>query len=90
MSKFQLFLFFIFISTRLVAADFEESIRLYEKDFYAIEERREGGELVEVKVSPEGWPSYYLIDAEGNGGFQRSSVDGYHSITLPNWILFRF
>lgn len=90
MARLRTILFLTIISTPLMAQDFEDSIRLYEKDFYAIEERRQGSEIIEVTVSPEGWPSYSLMDSEGDGGFQRRLFHGYPSIVIPNWVLFRF
>ncbi len=49
-----------------------------------VEEVREGGRVVMLKVTPPNGPTYYLIDTTGNGTWmRRDSLDD--GVRVPMW-----
>src|SRR4029077_8001022 len=49
-----------------------------------VEEVREGGRVVALKVTPPNGPTYYLIDTSGNGTWmRRESLDD--GVRVPMW-----
>jgi hypothetical protein len=49
-----------------------------------VEEVREGGRVVMLKVTPPNGPTYYLIDTTGNGNWmRRDSLDD--GVRVPMW-----
>ena len=49
-----------------------------------VEEVREGGRVVALKVTPPNGPTYYLIDSSGNGTWmRRESLDD--GVRVPMW-----
>ncbi len=55
-----------------------------------VEEYRINGQLYMVKVTPSKGPSYYLVDADGDGNLetQRSELDP--KILVPSWVILRW
>ena len=53
-----------------------------------VEEIREGGRVVMLKVTPTGGKPYYLVDTTGNGNWMRrdSLDDGVRVPMWPIWI----
>jgi len=49
-----------------------------------IEEMRQGGRVVALKVTPPNGPTYYLVDTSGNGNWMRRDAldDG---VRVPMW-----
>ncbi|HZE59536.1 MAG TPA: DUF2782 domain-containing protein [Burkholderiales bacterium] len=54
-----------------------------------VEEVREGGRVVMLKVTPPGGRSYYLVDTTGNGNWMRRDPldDG---VRVPMWPIYIF
>jgi len=54
-----------------------------------VEEVREGGRIVMLKVTPPGGRSYYLVDTTGNGNWMRRDPldDG---VRVPMWPIYIF
>lgn len=55
-----------------------------------IEEYRIHGKLYMIKVTPAAGPSYYLIDADGDGNLETRSNDLDPGFRIPGWVLFRW
>ena len=54
-----------------------------------VEEIREGGRVVMLKVTPPNGPTYYLIDTTGNGNWmRRDSLDD--GVRVPMWPIHQF
>ena len=51
---------------------------------HQVEEMRDGGRVVALKVTPPGGKPYYLIDTTGNGNWmRRDSLDD--GVRVPMW-----
>jgi len=56
---------------------------------HQVEEMREGGRVVALKVTPPGGKPYFLIDTSGNGSWiRRDSLDG--GLGVPMWPIHTF
>ena len=56
---------------------------------HQVEEMREGGRVVALKVTPPGGKPYYLIDTTGNGNWmRRDSLDD--GVRVPQWPIYTF
>lgn len=53
-----------------------------------VEEYRQNGALYMVKVTPERGPSYYLMDTDGNGRFNRN--DGPETVAPVYWTIYEW
>jgi Protein of unknown function (DUF2782) len=54
-----------------------------------VEEMREGGRIVALKVTPPGGKPYFLIDSTGNGNWmRRDSLDD--GVRFPMWPIHTF
>ena len=54
-----------------------------------VEEVREGGRVVMLKVTPPGGTAYYLVDTSGNGNWmRRDSLDD--GVRVPMWPIYTF
>ena len=64
----------------------EPDVRIIRGEDKVITEYRVNGRVRAVKVEPDGAPTYYLVDYDGDGDFERSSSfePGY----VSQWILF--
>jgi Protein of unknown function (DUF2782) len=62
----------------------EPAVRIPVQKEDKIEEVREGGRVVMLKVTPPNGPTYYLIDTTGNGNWmRRDSLDD--GVRVPMW-----
>ena len=67
----------------------EPRVRIAPQDGDRIEEMREGGRVVMLKVTPPNGIPYYLMDLSGNGNFtRRDSLDP--GIRVPMWTIKTF
>ncbi|CAH9019274.1 DUF2782 domain-containing protein [Candidatus Nitrosacidococcus sp. I8] len=59
-----------------------------------IKEYRLNGKLYKVKVTPMAGPSYYLVDINGKGDFEKRFNTGPNledtNLVTPSWVFFRF
>jgi hypothetical protein len=56
---------------------------------HQVEEMREGGRVVALKVTPPGGKPYFLIDTTGNGNWmRRDSLDD--GVRVPMWPIYTF
>ena len=54
-----------------------------------VEEYREGGRVVMLRVTPRDGPPYYLVDHTGNGNWmRRDSLDD--GVSVPMWTIKQF
>jgi hypothetical protein len=54
-----------------------------------VEEWREGGRVVALRVTPPGGKPYYLVDTTGNGNWiRRDSLDD--GVRVPMWQIYTF
>ena len=66
------------------AAKNEPSVRIPVQESDKVEEIREGGRVVMLKVTPAGGKPYYLLDTTGNGNWmRRDSLDD--GLRVPQW-----
>ena len=67
----------------------EPRVRIAPQEGDRVEEMREGGRIVMLKVTPPGGTPYYLMDLTGNGNFtRRESLDP--GIRVPMWVIRSF
>ena len=62
----------------------EPAVRIPAQEGDKIEEVRQGGRVVMLKVTPRNGPTYYLVDTSGNGNWmRRDSLDD--GVRVPMW-----
>ena|SRR5690349_2505161 len=62
----------------------EPRVRIPVQEGDRVEEIREGGRVVAIKVTPPGGRPYFLIDSAGNGNWmRRDSLDD--GVRVPQW-----
>lgn len=67
----------------------EPAVRIPVQKEDKIEEIREGGRVVMLKVTPPNGPTYYLVDTTGNGNWmRRDSLDD--GVRVPMWPIHTF
>ena len=67
----------------------EPRVRIAPQEGDRVEEVREGGRVVMIKVTPPGGAPYYLVDYTGSGNFtRRESLDP--GIRVPMWVIKSF
>ena len=67
----------------------EPRVRIAPQEDDRVEEMREGGRIVMLKVTPPGGTPYYLIDLTGDGNYvRRDSLDP--GIRVPMWVIKTF
>jgi len=56
---------------------------------HQVEEMREGGRVVALRVTPPGGKPYFLVDTTGNGNWmRRDSLDD--GVRVPMWPIYTF
>ena len=67
----------------------EPAVRIPVPEEAKVEEVRDGGRVVMLKVTPPGGRPYYLIDTTGNGNWMRRDEldDG---VRVPMWPIYQF
>jgi len=67
----------------------EPQVRIPVQEGDQVEEIREGGRVVMLKVTPKNGPPYYLVDTTGNGNWmRRDSLDD--GVRVPMWPVKKF
>src|SRR6185295_4022237 len=67
----------------------EPRVRIAPQDGDRVEEVREGGRVVMIKVTPPDGTPYYLVDPTGSGNFtRRDSLDP--GVRVPMWVIRTF
>ena len=67
----------------------EPRVRIAPQEGDRVEEVREGGRVVMIKVTPPGGAPYYLLDPTGSGNYsRRESLDP--GIRVPMWVIKSF
>jgi len=67
----------------------EPAVRIPVQKEDRIEEVREGGRVVMLKVTPPNGPTYYLVDTTGSGNWmRRDSLDD--GVRVPMWPIHTF
>lgn len=67
--------------------DLEPDITIRQEEDRTIREYRINGALYAIEIRPSRGPSYYLVDHDGDGNFERQDGD---RLAVPQWILRRF
>lgn len=67
--------------------ELEPDITIREEEDRTIREYRVNGELYAIEIQPFAGPSYYLVDHDGDGDFERREGD---RIAVPQWVLKTF
>ncbi|ANF59494.1 hypothetical protein A5892_04750 [Halotalea alkalilenta] len=60
-----------------------------QEDDRTVREYRVNGQLYAIEVVPNVGPSYFLVDSNGDGNFQRSP-NNTQRIAIPQWTLLRW
>ncbi|MEQ6916508.1 DUF2782 domain-containing protein [Halomonas aquatica] len=68
-------------------SDLEPDITIRQEEDRMIREYRVNGELYAIEIRPSAGPSYYLVDHDGDGDFERREGD---QIAIPQWVLKTF
>jgi len=63
-------------------------IRILSDEHSSIEEYRSHGRLYMIKITPKKGPSYFLIDADGDGDMETRRNDLSPNLLIPSWVLF--
>jgi hypothetical protein len=67
----------------------EPAVRIPVQEGDKVEETRDGGRVVMLKVTPPNGKPYYLIDTTGNGNWmRRDSLDD--GVRVPMWPVYTF
>ena len=67
----------------------EPAVRIPVQEADKVEEIREGGRVVMLKVTPPGGKPYFLVDTTGNGNWmRRDSLDD--GVRIPMWPVYIF
>lgn len=66
----------------------EPEVTIRKRGEDTVEEYRVNGHLYMVKVTPAIGPSYYLVDRDGNGLFDKQMSQVYEDFVVPQWVLF--
>src|SRR5678815_5243130 len=67
----------------------EPAVRIPVQQGDKVEETRDGGRVIMLKVTPPGGKPYYLIDTTGNGNWMRKdSLDD--GVRVPMWPIYTF
>jgi hypothetical protein len=67
----------------------EPRVRIAPQEGDRVEELRDGGRVVLIKVTPPGGVPYYLVDTTGNGNWvRRDSLDD--GVRVPMWTIRSF
>jgi hypothetical protein len=67
-------------------AALEPQVTIVKSETETREEYRKNGKLYMVKVTPAVGPSYYLVDQQGDGNFNRVAGDG-PIVNPPMWTI---
>ncbi len=68
----------------------EPEVTIIRQEGRTIEEYRVNGQLYMVKVTPSRGPSYFLVDADGDGNLETRQNELDPKILVPSWIIFRW
>jgi hypothetical protein len=67
----------------------EPGVRIPVPEADQVEEMRQGGRVVALKVTPPGGKPYFLVDTTGNGNWmRRDSLDD--GVRVPMWPILEF
>lgn len=62
----------------------EPDVTIRQEEDRTIREYRVNGQLYAIEIQPKAGPSYYLVDHDGDGNFERQEGD---RIAVPEWVL---
>jgi hypothetical protein len=67
----------------------EPAVRIPVQEGDKVEELRQGGRVVMLRVTPKNGKPYYLVDTTGNGNWmRRDSLDD--GVRVPMWPIYEF
>ncbi len=66
----------------------EPEVNIIRTEDGVIEEYRANGGLYMVRITPAVGPSYYLVDQDGDGVFEREMSIMKRNFDIPHWVLF--
>ncbi|WP_234275621.1 DUF2782 domain-containing protein [Billgrantia zhangzhouensis] len=69
------------------SADVEPDITIRQEEDRTIREYRVNGQLYAIEIRPRRGPSYFLVDHDGDGNFERQEGD---RVAVPQWVLIHF
>lgn len=68
----------------------EPEVTIIRKADQTITEYRVNGILRAIKVEPDGFPAYYLVDTDGNGRVDTRTQRWAEKMLIPQWVLFEW
>ena len=71
-------------------ADDAPPIRIIPKKKHSVVEYRLNGKIVMIKITPKKGASYFLVDSNGDGAFNKRAPDFAPELLIPQWTLFRW
>lgn len=66
----------------------EPDITIIQRGRKTIYEYRLNGRLYAIRVAQEGFPPYYLVDADGDGELESRRKELSPEFLIPQWVLF--
>lgn len=76
------------LDLELHEGDVQPDITIQTHENRTMNEYRVNGNLYMVKVEPTIGPSYYIVDPDGDGDFERRRDSGGFDVQVPQWVLF--
>lgn len=68
----------------------EPEVTIRRDETQTVEEYRVNGQLYMIKVTPDVGPTYYLMDADGDGNLETRRHELAPGFQIPGWVLFRW
>lgn len=68
----------------------EPEVTIIRRETQTIEEYRVNGQLYMIRVKPDIGPTYYLVDADGDGNLETRRHELDPGFRIPGWVLFRW
>ncbi len=68
----------------------EPEVTIRRDETQTVEEYRVNGRLYMIKVKPDVGPTYYLMDADGDGNLETRRNELDPGFQIPGWVLFRW
>ena len=68
----------------------EPDVTIIQRARETITEYRFNGRLYAIKVTPKNTPSYFLVDADGDGDLETRQKELSANFLIPNWVLLQW
>jgi len=68
----------------------EPDVTIIQRPRETVTEYRFNGRLYAIKVTPKSAPSYFLVDADGDGALETRQKELSANFLIPNWVLLQW